>query len=199
MEDYSKFCDLELQHLLVLGDTCAFTEIYDRYKGVLYQHALNMLKDRDEAKDVLQELFANLWANRESIQIKSNLSGYLYVGVRNRVVNLIAHKQVQAQYISSLGDFINKGEFITDYRVRERQLAELIEKEIDSLPAKMREVFQLSKISNLSHKEIAEELSVSEQTVRTQVRNALRILRVKLGLLTLIHVLLNYLYPVYIL
>ena len=199
MKDYSKFSNLELQHLLVLGDAYAFTEIYDRYKGVLYQHSLNMLEDRDEAKDVLQELFSNLWANRESMQIKSNLSGYLYVGIRNRVLNLIAHKQVQAQYISSLGDFINKGEFITDYRVRERQLAGVIEKEIDSLPAKMRQVFQLSRMSNLSHKEIAEELSVSEQTVRTQVRNALRILRVKLSLLTLIYLLLDYLNPLFIL
>lgn len=195
MADYSKLCDSELQHLLMTGDTYAFTEIYNRYKGVLHQHALNMLKDRDEAKDVLQELFTNLWVNRESIHVQSNLSGYLYTGVRNRVLTMIAHRQVESKYISSLGDFINKGEFITDHRVRERQLAELIEKEIDALPGKMREVFRLSRISNLSHKEIAEELSISEQTVRTQVRNALRLLRVKLGLLTLFSVLLNIRHP----
>ncbi|MGV3685233.1 MAG: RNA polymerase sigma factor [Daejeonella sp.] len=195
MADYSKLCDSELQHLLIMGDTYAFTEIYNRYKGVLHQHALNMLKDRDEAKDVLQELFTNLWVNRESIHVQSNLSGYLYTGVRNRVLTMIAHRQVESKYISSLGDFINKGEFITDHRVRERQLAELIEKEIDALPGKMREVFRLSRISNLSHKEIAEELSISEQTVRTQVRNALRLLRVKLGLLTLFSVLLNIRHP----
>ena len=189
MEDYSKFCDSELQGLLMGGDARAFTEIYHRYKGVLHQHALNMLKDRDEAKDILQELFTNLWHNRESIHIQTNLSGYLYSGIRNRVLNLIAHKQVESKYISSLEDFIHKGEFITDHRVRERQLAELIEKEIAALPPKMREIFRLSRISNMSHKEIAEGLSLSEQTVRTQVRNALRLLRVKLGLLILVPVL----------
>jgi len=191
MADYSKLCDSELQHLLILGDTYAFTEIYNRYKGVLHQHALNMLRDRDEAKDILQELFTSLWINRESTTMQSNLSGYLYTGIRNRVLNLIAHRQVESKYISSLGDFINKGEFVTDHRVRERQLAELIEKEIDALPPKMRDVFRLSRMSNLSHKEIAEELSLSEQTVRTQVRNALRLLRVKLGFLTLFSALLN--------
>lgn len=189
MEDYSKFCDSELQGLLMGGDARAFTEIYHRYKGVLHQHALNMLKDRDEAKDILQELFTNLWHNRESIHIQINLSGYLYSGIRNRVLNLIAHKQVESKYIASLEDFIHKGEFITDHRVRERQLAELIEKEIAALPPKMREIFRLSRISNMSHKEIAEGLSLSEQTVRTQVRNALRLLRVKLGLLILVPVL----------
>lgn len=191
MAEYSKFCDSELQHLLVTGDEQAFTEIYDRYKGILYQHAFNMLRDRDEAKDILQELFTSLWISRESLNIHSNLSGYLYKGVRNRVLNQVARKQIESRYISSLGDFIDKGDFVTDHLVRERQLAELIEKEIGSLPAKMREVFMLSRISNLSHKEIAEELSLSEQTVRTQVRNALRVLRVKLGLLSLISVFLN--------
>lgn len=189
--DYSKLGDSDLQSLLMAGDRHAFTEIYNRYKGVLHQHALNMLKDRDEAKDVLQELFTSVWTNRESIQIQTNLSGYLYKGVRNKVLNLIAHKQVENKYISSLEDFIAKGEFLTDHRVRERQLAELIEKEIDALPPKMREVFRLSRFSNLSHREIAEELSLSEQTVRTQVRNALRLLRVKLGLLTLLATLMN--------
>lgn len=195
MPDYSQISDSDLQHLLMTGDPHAFTEIYDRYKGVLYQHGLNMLKDRDEAKDILQELFTSIWTNRDSIQIQTNLSGYLYKCLRNRVLNQIAHRHVESKYILSLEKFIARGEYITDHRVRERQLAELIEKEIDALPPKMREVFRLSRVSNLSHKEIAEELSLSEQTVRTQVRNALRLLRVKLGLLTLLSALLNIRHP----
>ena len=191
MIDYSKLYDSELLHQLMLGDVCAFTEIYNRYKRILYQHAINMLKSREEAKDVLQETFVNLWDNREDLIIKTNLSGYLYKSISNRVLNLMAHKQVESKYISSLQGFIDKGEFITDHRIRERQLAALIEKEIADLPPKMREVFRMSRISNLSHKEIAEELSLSEHTVRTQVRNALRLLRVKLGLLTLFLVLLT--------
>jgi len=191
MAAYSTFDDLELQRLLMLGDSCAFAEIYNRYKRILHQHALNMLKNREEARDILQEMFTHLWVNREELSIKTNLSGYLYQSIRNRILNHIAHKQVESKYISSLHEFIDKGEIITDHRVRERQLAEIIEKEIEALPVKMREVFRLRRISNLSHKEIAEQLSLSEQTVRTQVRNALRVLRVKLGLLTLVSILLN--------
>ena len=191
MNDYSKYSDSELLHLHMTGDEDAFTEIYHRYKGVLHQHAINMLKNRNDAKDVLQEVFTSLWYNRESIRIQTNLSGYLYNSIRNRILNLIAHKKVESRYILSLADFINKGEFVTDYRVRERQLVELIEKEISALPPKMQEIFRLSRISNMSHKEIAEELSLSEQTVRTQIRNALRILRVKLGLLTLLTILIT--------
>jgi RNA polymerase sigma-70 factor (family 1) len=189
MTNYSTLSDWDLQHLLKSGDPYAYTAIYDRYKWILHKHAYSKLKDREAASDVIQDLFTSIWQNRESLQIKSNLSGYLYQGVRNRVLNLIAHKQVENKYIDSLQTFIQKGDHIADHLVRERQLAVIIEKEISSLPAKMREVFELSRKLHMSHREIAIQLNVSEQTVKTQVRNALRILRVKLGLLSLICVL----------
>jgi RNA polymerase sigma factor (sigma-70 family) len=96
---------------------------------------------------------------------------------------VIAHQQVESKYVSSLQRFLEEGYCVTDHQVRERQLAALIEKGISELPPKMREVFELSRKQAMSHKEIAEQLNLSEQTVRTQVKNALRILRLKLGMM----------------
>jgi len=180
---YKSTSDVELISLLKSGDRLAYTEIYDRYKFVLHTHAYKWMRDREEAMDIIHELFTVLWQKRETIQFNSNLSGYLYVSLRNKIFNTISKRKFESQYIDSLQVFIDRGQCITDHRIRERQLYELIEKEISALPPKMREVFELSRKSNLSHKEIAERLGLSEQTVRKHIQHALRILKSKLGLI----------------
>jgi len=180
---YQSTSDHELVGLLRAGDRLAYTEIYNRYKFVLHTHAYKWMRDREEAMDIIHELFTILWDKRESIQFSSSLSGYLYISLRNKIFNRVSKKKFESQYIDSLQEFINKGDCITDHLVREKQLAALIEKEISALPVKMREVFELSRKSNLSHKEIAEQLGLSEQTVRKHIQHALRILKSKLGLI----------------
>jgi RNA polymerase sigma-70 factor (family 1) len=182
MIPYAHYSDFELASLLKGGDERAFAEIYDRYKGALYVHAFNLLRDREEAKDILQQVFAILWDNRDSIELKTQLLAYLYTSVRNKIFNLIAHKKVESKYITSLAGFASTWEENTDHLVRRNQLLEIIDREITSLPEKMREVFELSRRGNLSHREIAELLGISEKTVKNQVNNSLKILRVKLGI-----------------
>jgi len=84
-------------------------------------------------------------------------------------------------YLNSLQEFIDKGEYSTDLLLRERELNLIIEKEIQALPPRMREVFMLSRNEGLTHKQIAQRLGTSEQTVTTQIRNSLKVLRLKLG------------------
>ena len=182
MSAYNSYSDTQLINLLRAGERGAFTEIYDRYIFVLLNHAYNKTRDRDDAKDVVHEVFATLWAKRELLQI-DNLSGYLYTATRNLILNQIAHKGVADKYMVSMMKFAAGDETITDHLVREKQLATIIEQEIAALPPKMREVFELSRKEHLSHKEIAQRLDISEQTVSKHVTNALKILRVKLGIL----------------
>lgn len=183
MLTYSLLSDLELIALLKEGDAAAYTVVYNRYFNELYIHAYARLRDKEEAQDVVHELFATLWNKRAELMFKSSLPAYLYTAVRNRILDVIAHQQVESRYVTSLQHFIEEGYCITDHQVRERQLAALIEKGISELPPKMRAIFELSRKHAMSHKEIAEQLNLSEQTVRTQVKNALRILRLKLGLM----------------
>jgi RNA polymerase sigma-70 factor (family 1) len=174
--------DNELLSQLREGDHHAYTEIYNRYSGVLYVHAYNKLRDREESKDILQELFTAIWNNRSELEIRTNLSGYLYTAIRNRVFKQLSRKQREEQYTESIQQSVNEGHCVTDHLVRENQLAAIIEKEINALPAKMREIFLLSRKAQLSHKEIAEQLGLDESTVKKQVNNALKRLRAKLGL-----------------
>ncbi|HWZ03013.1 RNA polymerase sigma-70 factor (ECF subfamily) [Mucilaginibacter frigoritolerans] len=173
--------DHELIDLLKSGEHAAFIEIYERYWTVLYLHARKILRNEAEAEDVVQEIFSSLWLKKEDIVLKSSLSSYLYSAIRYRIFNQIEHKKVISDYLKSLQQFIKEGEFVTEELYREKELAELIEKEIQALPSKMRQIFELSRKQYLSYKEIAEELEISEHTVKSQVSNALRILKLKLG------------------
>jgi RNA polymerase sigma-70 factor (family 1) len=179
---YDKLSDEELASLIRKGDEGSFAEIYDRFYGILYIHATRKLNNKEEARDVIHELFAALWTKRETFEISTNFSGYLYSAVRNRILDIISHKKVTEKYIDSLQNYADHDFSYADHLVREHDLAKLIEREISFLPDKMREIFLLSRRSNMSHKEIALSLSISEHTVRTQVKKALRILRVKLGI-----------------
>lgn len=174
--------DHELITLLKGGDTSAFTIIFNRYYSLLYIHAYRKLNDVEQAKDVVQDLFTALWVKREDLYLTHNLSVYLYTAIRNRVLDIIARNQVKERYIHSLQDFMDREQTETDYLVRELDLKALIDTEISALPPRMREVFQMSRRENLTHREIAEKLDLSELTVRTQIKKALRILRMRLNI-----------------
>ncbi len=192
MTKYSKLSDLELTNLLKSDDQSAFTEIYERYKRLLFLHAYNKLRNQQEAEDVIHEIFSSLWSRRLSLCFSGHLAGYLYTAVRNRILDHYSQQKKESFYIRSLQKFIDEGEAVTDYLARENEMKALIDREIGLLPKKMREVFELSRKAELSHKEIALKLDLSEQTVRKHVQHALKTLRVKLGLYMLIYLLINY-------
>lgn len=182
MASYDSFTDQKLTSLLLSGDEVAFNQIFLRYNSVLYIHAYNKLKNREEARDVVQDVFAVLWTKRLDIDFKTNLAGYLYTAVRNKIFDLISHQTVESKYLGSLQGFLDHGTAVTDHLIREKQIAAMIEKEIAALPPRMRLVFELSRKQHKTHKEIAEELGISQQTVTDQVKKALKILRSKLGI-----------------
>ena len=181
--EYSKFPDGELALLVRAGDHAAFTEIFNRYSALLYVHAFNKLRDENDARDVVQEMFINLWAKKENLDVANNLSGYLYTAVRNNIFNFIKHQKVTSAYAEKFSGLNQNSEIITDHLVRERQFAAIIAAEIALLPPRMREIFELRQKEHLSNREIAQKLGLAESTVADQMKKALKTLRLKLGLM----------------
>ncbi|MBD1366598.1 RNA polymerase sigma-70 factor [Mucilaginibacter sp. ZT4R22] len=180
MDSYRSYGDAELVDLLKSGDEAAFSQIYKRHWHPLYHHAIKMVKDEDEATDVVQEVFTALWSKSEHIKLNSSLSYYLHSCVRNYVLNLFNREKIRTNYLDNLQHTLNKGSSFTDETLMRKELSTIIEYQISLLPEKMRKVFELSRNSHLSHKEISMELAISEETVKKQIYNALKILRLKL-------------------
>lgn len=192
MKKYSEFSDMVLVSLLKEDDQTAFTEIYNRFKGVLYVHAYKRLKDSIEAEDAVHDVFAQLWLKREKLNIETgNLAGYLYTITRNTVLTTISRRGYADKYFSGHWQDLSVENAVTDYRLRENQLKELIEKQVSALPKKMREIFELSRNAQLSHKEISAQLGISENTVKSQINSALRLLKSKLGAVFFVWMLIN--------
>lgn len=183
MQGYDTISDLELLDLMRSDDHAAFAELYERYKVVLYLHAKRMLDDHDETKDVVQDVFTTLWTKRAGIFIGTSVKSYLYSALRNKIFNLLAHRKFEMNYLNSLQEVIDLGETGIEAQIREKQLIAMIEREIEQLPSKMREVFELSRKHHLSHKEIAEKLNISDKTVKKQINNAIKILRLKINVI----------------
>jgi len=179
MQLYTSFSDNELFYLMQDGDRTAFEEIYKRFNGVLFIYACKMVQDKEDARDIVQEIFIYLWSNPD-IRINSQLSAYLYTAVRYKIFDWLDKNKSKSNYLSSLESFIDAGECMTDNYIREKEFAEIIEKEISLLPPKMREIFEMSRRQHLSQKEIAERLHISDKTVKKQMSNALKVLRLKL-------------------
>lgn len=141
-----------------------------------------MLNNQDYASDAVQEVFTGIWNKREQIDLTTSLNAYLYRAVRNTVLNMIRKGKLEGDYKQQLVRIYDNGEFNTDEQINYNELRNLIEKEVQLLPKKMRQVFELSRNENLSHGEIAALLDISDTTVKKQISRAIHILRRKLNL-----------------
>jgi RNA polymerase sigma-70 factor (family 1) len=172
--------DLELWLLVKQGDSTAFEALYNRYWEKLYAVCYWHLMDQEGAKDIVQELFVDLWAKKNQINIEETMNGYLKVATRNRIFNHIRSVTIKKKHLDKVArDYDDKGN-TTDEQNRERELRRLYVDEIQKLPQKMKEVFMLNKEDGFSISEVADKLSLSEQTVKNQLSTALK--RIRSGL-----------------
>ncbi|GAA0558050.1 RNA polymerase sigma factor [Chitinophaga japonensis] len=163
------------------GHVPAFEELYKRFWAALYLHAYRLLEHEQDAQDVVQEVFTAIWTKAGDIELTGSLAAYLYVAVRNRVLNLVARKRTYRQHLDSLQQFMAETDHSLLQHLSEKEMAAQIELEISRLPPRMREVFELSRKTALSHREIASRLQLSQETVKKQISNAIRTLRQKVS------------------
>jgi len=181
MAAYSSYTDQELIVLLKEKDEFAFTEIYRRHWHMLYLHAWKILNDQDEAKDLVQDFFFAFWEKSGMLDVKTNLKGYLYRGITNRVLNAVRKQKTNHDFIDLIAAEMDESDNTTMESIDQNQLMALIDAELAQLSPKSREIFEMSRKDFLSNKEIAEKLDMTEDAVKKQVQRAVKTLKIKLG------------------
>lgn len=171
----------ELVTLIRQSDREAFNEIYERYWLKLYKVAFEKIKSSDEAEDLVQDLFVSIWMKRETLVIQISLNAYLFAAIKYRIINHISANIVKRDYLHSLNKAIMDYDNATSDSLTFKDTEQWINFGINKLSPKVREVFNLSRQENLSIKEIATKLDVSDQTVKNQISKALKVLRVHLN------------------
>lgn len=167
------FSDQKLIEQVSKGNELAFDHFYNKYWDSLFISAYVILKDVEACKDIVQDVFLNIW-ERSNLNKIDNIEAYLHQSVKFKVLMALRKGKVSDRHLQTLQELIaNTTEEQLDYE----DLNETIESSIKSLPAKCQEVFRLSRIEHLSNNQIAERLSISVRTVETHISNALRQIR----------------------
>ena len=183
-ENLASCADKTLIALLQQGQWAAFDELYNRYWEKLYHAAWNVLQDDESSKDVVQEVFTDLWTRRSALQI-DQVSAYLYKAVKNQVIMLIRRKKLRDSYLDRFNRILETN--AVEESIYRNELEKAFEQSLTTLPPRCREVFYLSRFQCLSNQEIARRLSISVSTVENQINKALKRLRFSLDrLMTLI-------------
>jgi len=169
-----------ITRLLKQGDEKAFSLLYDMLWEALFGYVMRILRDRDDTMDVVQETFIDLWQQRNSLTGVNAIKSYVFSIARYKAIRYIRLNIEKRDYLSSLIEFFDEQDESIESQFFSEELQSIIETEVANLPTKMREVFILSRDKNLSHKEIADQLNISDKTVKKQISNSLKILRLKL-------------------
>ena len=158
------------------GDELAYAEIFHRYWDTLYAIAYNRLSSKQEAEDIVQEVFASLWKRRFELDIKS-LQSYLATATKYAVFQ--SWRKALKQY--SLNDRVQASNVDGAGIVEAGFMQQILSKEIDRLPEKCKLVFKYSRERGLSNKEIAEEMNISVKMVEAHLTKALKQLKARTG------------------
>ena len=155
-------------------DKTSFDQIYKQYWSKLYIYAFNVLKEKEICEDILQEIFIDLWAKRDNVQI-TDLNSYLYQSVKYQIFNHFRKSKYKKQLLIKF-NLMNTQNGI-DELYEEKELNVQLKDIISKLPKQRRIIFKMSRYDGLSNKEISENLNISLQTVKNQINKSLKFIR----------------------
>lgn len=171
------------------GEHEAFTQLYNAYWNQVYNFSRLYVSSVEDCKEIVQQVFVKVWEARTLIKEKENFRGFLFIITRNIVFNLSKKSFNESFYkmsvLSAFSDSMEQANCDVEEEIMASQLNDYINQLVDSLPARQKEVFVLSRQHHLSHKEIVSRLDISEKTVEQHIYKVLKFLKENLQLFTI--------------
>lgn len=156
----------------------AYAFVYQEYYKKLIKYVYSLSLDYDLSEDIVQDVLMKLWETKEKLNIHTSLNAYLYKCAFNNFLNKSKSFKRRSILIENLKiEVISKSECCTDDLNEERLI--YLQKAIENLPPKRKEIFILNKLKNYKYKEIAILRNISERTVESQIRQAMLTLKQK--------------------
>lgn len=174
---YATIGDNELLDLLSAGDEHAFSEIYSRYWKLLFDTANNILQNSEAAKDSVQDVFIALWQRRGAVEIQ-HLKAYLQQATRFQVLKAIRANKVDESFYKRLSEVTVDLVYENPLLFKEQEA--LLRQILNELPEDCYHVFKLSREEQLTYKQIAGHLNISEKTVEKKMSICLKLIRLGL-------------------
>ena len=157
------------------GDQKAFKEVFVAYYNKTKAFIYGYIKSEEDAEELAEDMFVNLWINRNTIDISKSFDSYLHTIARNSALNFLKHKQVQDKYLNELPDWETHYSTEEDYIAKELGL--LVEDIVNKMPEQRKQIYMLSRNEGLSNGEIAEKLNTTKRNVESQLSLALKEIR----------------------
>ncbi|PWS33411.1 sigma-70 family RNA polymerase sigma factor [Pedobacter paludis] len=158
----------------------AIQMVFEAYWNPLFKHAIKSVHCKCLAQDLVQDTFISLWDNLEILNFNKSVLAYLYAILKNKTLKFYEKDEVRSRYAISMASFGIASDSNTQNIIIEKELTLIINAEIEKMPKRMKEIYMLKKEDDLSIKQIASGLSLSEQTIKNQLQMAYQRLRTKI-------------------
>jgi RNA polymerase sigma-70 factor (ECF subfamily) len=174
--------ELESNFFLIvkLNKNKAFNLVFDAYWNALYKQAYRKVHCKDKAQDLVQDVFVSLWDKIELLDAEGSVLAYLFAILRNKILKLYEKDEVRLRYAVSVVSNTAPADIHSQNYILEKELKAIIDAEVARMPIRMKEIYLLKKEDDLSIRQIAQDLSLSEQTVKNQLQMAYQRLRTKI-------------------
>jgi RNA polymerase sigma-70 factor (ECF subfamily) len=175
----------QLVEKIITGNHNAFEILFKTYSQKLIYFSRRYVRDKQIAENIIQDVFLTIWQNKKNLNPTKNIQSYLFTAVKNESLKQLRHLNVENQQRENVSR-LSIVELTPDETIDQKELREELNKAINDLPDKCREIFAMSRFDQLKYSEIADILGISVKTVETQMGRALKKLREQLAHLILI-------------
>ena len=175
-----EFQDEQMALLLTRKDKAAFEQVFKTHYKNLYAYAFTILKDENEAEEMVQQVFFKLWERSEHLSFSGSIAAYLYRAVHSESLNFLKHQKVKETHRLHVAYSMKNKSEQPQGKMIGKELEQKFREALNELPEQCRTVFQLSRFEDMKYKEIAGKLDISVKTVENHMGKALKLLRTKL-------------------
>lgn len=194
MKDFILASDEELMQEIKADNMLAFDILYKKYCKRVYKFGYSILKSKEESENLMQDVFLNLWENRNKVKKDSSVKSYVFTITYNSAISIFREKAREYEFVEYLKSLQEINEEPVNVELEYHELANKLDEVIKALPQRQKEVYLLHRFEGLKYSEIAERLNLSVNTIENHMSRALKTIREKLGNYSLIAILFWYLF-----